>query len=61
MQCLLKLENNYKKPQKVEFTVEDGVLYVLKTSEGLCTPHARTKIAIDMVEERLLTVYFKCN
>jgi pyruvate phosphate dikinase (EC 2.7.9.1) len=50
-----KLEQHYKDMQDMEFTVERGKLYMLQTRNGKRTAVAALKIAIDMVEEGLLT------
>ena len=50
-----KLENHYKDMQDMEFTIEDGKLYFLQTRNGKRTANAALRIAVDMVEEGLLT------
>ncbi|AEE95500.1 pyruvate, phosphate dikinase [Mahella australiensis] len=50
-----KLEQHYKDMQDMEFTVERGKLYMLQTRNGKRTAIAALKIAIDMVDEGLLT------
>lgn len=50
-----KLENHYKDMQDMEFTIEKGKLYFLQTRNGKRTANAALKIAVDMVEEGLLT------
>ncbi|MBI9008632.1 MAG: pyruvate, phosphate dikinase [Tenericutes bacterium] len=50
-----KLEKHYKDMQDMEFTIERGELYILQTRNGKRTAQAALKIAIDMVEEGLLT------
>ncbi len=49
------LEAHYHDMQDVEFTIEDGVLYLLQTRNGKRTGAAGIKIAVDMVAEGLLT------
>ncbi|MFA7076581.1 MAG: pyruvate, phosphate dikinase [Candidatus Izemoplasmatales bacterium] len=49
------LEQHYKDMQDMEFTIEKGKLYMLQTRNGKRTAQAALKIAIDMVEEGLLT------
>jgi len=49
------LENHYKDMQDMEFTIEDGKLYFLQTRNGKRTAQAALKIAVDLVEEGLLT------
>lgn len=50
-----KLEQHYKDMQDMEFTIEKGKLYFLQTRNGKRTANAALKIAVDMVEEGLLT------
>lgn len=50
------LENHYKDMQDIEFTIEDEKLYILQTRNGKRTAHASVKIAVDLVEEGVLTV-----
>ena len=51
----LKLEKHYKDMQDIEFTVQQGTLYMLQTRAGKRTAAAALKIAVDMVEEKLIT------
>ncbi|OHS95539.1 pyruvate, phosphate dikinase family protein [Tritrichomonas foetus] len=50
-----KLETHFKEMQDVEFTVEDGKLWMLQTRTGKRTAAAQVKIACDMVNEGLIT------
>ncbi|MDR2166470.1 MAG: pyruvate, phosphate dikinase [Clostridiales bacterium] len=50
-----KLEKHYKDMQDMEFTVERGKLYFLQTRNGQRTAAAALRIAIEMVEEGLLS------
>lgn len=50
-----KLEQHNKDMQDIEFTIENGKLYLLQTRNGKRSPYAAVKIAVDMVEEGLLT------
>jgi pyruvate,orthophosphate dikinase len=50
-----KLENHYHDMQDVEFTVQQGKLFMLQTRVGKRTTAAALKIAVDMVDEGLLT------
>lgn len=50
-----KLEAHYRDMQDIEFTVEDGVLYMLQTRTGKRTAAASLKIAVDMAKEGLIT------
>ncbi|GJM20440.1 MAG: pyruvate, phosphate dikinase [Planctomycetota bacterium] len=49
-----RLENHYKDMQDIEFTVENGELYMLQTRAGKRTGAAAVRIAVDMVKEGLL-------
>jgi pyruvate,orthophosphate dikinase len=49
------LENHYRNMQDMEFTIESGKLYMLQTRNGKRTAGAGLKIAVDMVEEGLIT------
>ncbi len=49
----LKLEAHYKDMQDIEFTIEEGKLYILQTRTGKRSPAATFKIAVDMVREKL--------
>ena len=50
----LKLEKHYKDMQDVEFTIQDGTLYMLQTRNGKRTGQAAVRIAVEMVEEGLI-------
>ncbi|MFP4415863.1 MAG: pyruvate, phosphate dikinase [Chitinispirillaceae bacterium] len=50
----LKLEKHYKEMQDVEFTIQEGKLYMLQTRTGKRTGVAAVKIAVDMVKEGLI-------
>ena len=49
------LENHYRDVQDVEFTVEQGKLYMLQTRNAKRTSKAALKIAVDMAKEGLIT------
>ena len=49
------LEKHYRDIQDFEFTIEKGKLYMLQTRTGQRTPIAAVKIAVDMVDEGLIT------
>ncbi len=49
------LEKHYKDMQDMEFTIENGHLFMLQTRNGKRTAHAALKIAVDMVNEGLIT------
>jgi len=50
-----KLEQFYHNMEDVEFTVEQGKLWMLQTRDGKRTARAAIKIAVDMVEEGLIS------
>src|SRR6516165_9970201 len=49
------LEQHFKDMQDLEFTVEENRLYILQTRNGKRTGHAAVRIAVDMVDEKLIT------
>ena len=49
------LEDHYSDMQDIEFTIEQGKLYMLQTRNGKRTAAAALKIAVDMVEEGRIT------
>ncbi len=50
-----QLEGHYKDMQDIEFTIEEGKLYLLQTRTGKRTAGAMTRIAVEMVEEGKIT------
>lgn len=50
-----KLEKHYKDMQDMEFTIEQGKLWMLQTRNGKRTAKAALKIACDMIDEGLIT------
>ncbi|MFA7196260.1 MAG: pyruvate, phosphate dikinase [Anaerovoracaceae bacterium] len=50
-----KLEAHYKDMQDMEFTIEDGKLFMLQTRNGKRTAAAALKVACDMVDEGMLS------
>jgi len=52
--CAL-LEKHYKEMQDIEFTIEDGKLWMLQTRNGKRTGFAAIGIAVDMVKERIIS------
>ncbi len=50
-----KLEKHYKDMQDFEFTIEKGKLYMLQTRSGKRTGPAAIRVAVEMVEEKLIT------
>ena len=49
------LEDHYRDMQDMEFTVENGKLYMLQTRNGKRTAHAALKIACDLVDEGMIS------
>ena len=49
------LENHYKDMQDMEFTIEDGKLYMLQTRNGKRTAQAALRIAVEMVQSGMIT------
>jgi pyruvate,orthophosphate dikinase len=50
------LEKHYKDMQDFEFTIENDILYMLQTRSGKRSIRSGIKIAVDMVNEKLITV-----
>ena len=50
-----RLEKHYRDMQDFEFTIQDGKLYMLQTRNGKRTGRAAVRVAIQMVEEGLIT------
>ncbi|MHB8159986.1 MAG: pyruvate, phosphate dikinase [Thermoleophilia bacterium] len=50
-----KLEQHYREMEDIEFTIEQDKLYMLQTRDGKRTAAAAVKIAVDLVEEGLIT------
>ena len=48
------LEKHYKDMQDMEFTIQEGKLYLLQTRNGKRTAQAAVQVAVDMVEEGLV-------
>ncbi|QJW98330.1 pyruvate, phosphate dikinase [Frigoriglobus tundricola] len=48
------LEKHYKEMQDIEFTVQEGVLYMLQTRTGKRTGSAAVRIAVEMANEKLI-------
>ena len=51
----LRLERHYKDMQDFEFTIQEGKLFMLQTRNGKRTGKAAVRVAVDMVEEGLIT------
>lgn len=54
-QISTKLENHYREMQDMEFTIEKGKLWMLQTRDGKRTAQAAVRIAVDMVQEGLIS------
>ena len=50
-----RLEKHYRDMQDFEFTIQDGKLYMLQTRNGKRTGRAAVRVAIEMVNEGLIT------
>jgi pyruvate,orthophosphate dikinase len=50
-----RLEEHYREMQDIEFTVEEGQLYLLQTRTGKRTAQAAVRIAVDMVSQGLVS------
>jgi pyruvate, orthophosphate dikinase len=55
MKVRVILEHHFMDMQDLEFTVEDNRLYILQTRNGKRTGHAAVRIAVDMVDEKLIS------
>lgn len=55
MEVRTRLEQHYRDMQDLEFTIEEGVLYILQTRNGKRTAAAAVQIAVDMLEEGLIS------
>ncbi len=54
IETINKLENHYSNMQDIEFTVQEGKLFILQTRNGKRTGTAAIKIAVDMVREKMV-------
>lgn len=50
------LEKHFKDMQDIEFTIENGKLYILQTRSGKRSGAAAVKIAVDMAQEGIITI-----
>lgn len=50
-----RLERHYKDMQDMEFTIENGKLYMLQTRNGKRTGKAAIKIVVDLIKENIIT------
>jgi pyruvate,orthophosphate dikinase len=55
MEINQKLEKHYREMQDVEFTIEQGKLWMLQTRDGKRTARATVRIAVEMAEEHLIS------
>jgi pyruvate,orthophosphate dikinase len=55
-QIARRLEKHHRNMQDMEFTIEQGKLWLLQTRNGKRTAQAEVRIAVDMVEEGLITI-----
>jgi len=55
MDHMTRLERHYRDMQDIEFTVENGRLWVLQCRSGKRTPRAAVRIAYDMAQANLIT------
>jgi len=55
MAIFSKLEKHYRDMQDVEFTIENGQLFILQTRSGKRTAPASIKIAVDLVNEKMIS------
>jgi len=55
LEIVRRLETHFRDMQDVEFTVEEGTLYMLQTRTAKRPPQAAVRVAVDMVEEGLLS------
>ena len=55
VETMRRLEDHYRDLQDIEFTVEEGSLYLLQTRSGKRTAQAALKIAVDMVDEGVIS------
>jgi pyruvate,orthophosphate dikinase len=54
-ETLDRLEAHYREMQDIEFTIEEGTLYLLQTRTGKRTAAAALRIAVEMVDEGLIS------
>lgn len=50
-----EVEVNLRDMQDIEFTIQEGELYILQTRDGKRTPLAALRIAVDLAEEKVIT------
>jgi len=54
-ETLTRLEQHYREMQDIEFTVEEGALYLLQTRTGKRTAQSALRIAVEMTSEGLIS------
>ncbi|HXV28171.1 MAG TPA: pyruvate, phosphate dikinase, partial [bacterium] len=50
-----RLEKHYRDMQDIEFTIQEGKLYILQTRNGKRTAHAAIRIAVELAKEGMLS------
>ncbi|AKT36863.1 pyruvate, phosphate dikinase [Chondromyces crocatus] len=55
MEVQARLEHHFRDMQDMEFTIQEGSLYLLQTRNGKRTGRAAVRIAVEMVKEKLIT------
>ena len=55
VETMRRLESHYREMQDIEFTIEEGRLYLLQTRSGKRTAQSALRIAVDMVDEGLIS------
>jgi pyruvate, orthophosphate dikinase len=55
VETMRRLEDHYREMQDIEFTIEEGRLYLLQTRSGKRTAQSALRIAVDMVDEGLIS------
>jgi pyruvate,orthophosphate dikinase len=55
IETLERMEEHYREMQDIEFTVEDGTLFLLQTRTGKRTAQAALRIAVEMTGEELIS------
>jgi len=55
VETMRRLEEHYREMQDIEFTIEEGRLYLLQTRSGKRTAQSALRIAVDMVDEGVIS------
>src|SRR5207247_5271397 len=61
VETMRRLQEHYREMQDIEFTIEDGRLYLLQTRSGKRTAQSPLRIAVEMVEEALISEAEACG